>query len=174
MSLAVTDWVLLGGILLLALLLHIFLRQMFSLALLLAALWIAWHFRTAGGLLADYIEDPTLQQVLAFAAITLGIVLFGAFAGYVAERLLLRLGIAPLMRIGNFMLSVTLSFLLASGALGIVRGLPLTPPLTQRDWWQQSRLMPGVLQAGTYLREGLRPAADAAPSLPASGSQEER
>ena len=157
MSLVVADWALLAGSLLLAIFVHVFLRHLFSLFLLLFALWVAWRFRdAASALLAVYVADPALRQILVFSVIVLAIVLTGAFVGYVVERALRGAGVLPLVQASRFLLSLALSCLLISGGLGFAAGLPLAPPLAERGWWQQSRLVSEMTRAGTYFWQGLR------------------
>ncbi len=174
MSLAMADWVLLAGALLLVLFVYVFLRHLFSLFLLLLALWAAWRFREmAEAWLLPYIENPTLRQLLAFSAIVLVIVLIGALAGSLIERMLQKLGIAPLVHASRILVSVAFSFLIISGGLGIAEGLPLAPPLAERDWWQGSRLVPRMSWAGAYFQRGFQLPAGKPPG-PASEAGERR
>jgi len=155
MSLVVADWVLLAGSLLLAVFVYIFLRHLLSLFLLLFALWVAWRFRdAASALLTVYIADPTLRQIIVFSAIVLAVVLTGAFVGYVVEHALRGAGVLPLLQTGRFLLSLAFSCLLISGGLGFAASLPLAPPLAERNWWQQSRLVSEMIHAGAYFWQG--------------------
>lgn len=117
-----------------------FVKEALSLAIWLFAFMIAvWFASAVAPRLAPWIEQPSLRQLAAFAALFIGTLIAGSMIGYLVSGLVKATG-----------LSGTDRFL---GVLfGFVRGLvivmafviyaPELVDFTQDSWWQQSILIP--------------------------------
>jgi membrane protein required for colicin V production len=148
-----------------------FIKEVFALAVWIAALWLAFQFSGAlAELLEETVELPSARSALAFTGIFIGVLLVGALLTFLLGKLVKGTGLDGTDR-------------LLGAVFGAVRGLALVlllilvtgfTPLPQDPWWQESRgiraLLPAAEWAVGFLPESIgellefRPEADEAPA----------
>lgn len=146
-----------------------FLVEVMSLAVWLAAFWLAFTFGdNVGALFAPAVETAPARLFLGYASLFLGALALGGLATWLIGRLVKGTGLSGTDR------------LLGLG-FGVVRGVALCcvgvlllgfTPLPRDPWWQASRLLPSFTPGAEWLREWLPDAVaahvrfDALPVLP--------
>ena len=146
-----------------------FIKEVFALAVWVAALWLAFQF---SGALAELLEVaitlPSARSALAFTGIFVGVLLVGGLATFLLGKLVESTGLDGTDR-------------LLGAVFGAIRGLALVllwilvagfTPLPQDPWWQESHgiraLLPAAEWAAGFLPESvaelleLRPPAEEA------------
>src|SRR5436309_4455933 len=118
-----------------------FIREVIALAAWIAGLVLAFTF--AGPLAAQFESSrssPVLAQVLAFAAIFVGVLIAGGIIAAVVSGAIRAIGLGGLDKV-------------LGGAFGVLRGVAFVvlfvliaglTGLPQRDWWQNSALAPSL------------------------------
>ena len=119
-----------------------FIKEVFALAVWIAALWLAFQF---SGVLAEMIGDvvslPSARTALAFVGIFLAVLLVGALLTWLLGKLVESTGLSGTDR-------------LLGAVFGAVRGLALViliilvigfTPMTQDPWWQASAAIDALL-----------------------------
>lgn len=129
-----------------------FVKEALALASWLIALWVAMIFyEDLAAILAQWIAEPSIQNIAAFSLIFIGILLVGALVNYLASKLVVKTGLAMTDR----MLGVV--FGLARGAV-IVAIMVLfagLTPMPQDSWWQSSQLIGYFQDFALWMREFL-------------------
>ncbi|KAB7627964.1 CvpA family protein [Alkalilimnicola sp. S0819] len=142
----IVDLVILGILALSALisLLRGFVREVMSVIVWVAAVWIGVRF--AGSLsvyLVDYIASPSLRMGVAFVVLFVATLLLGALINHLASQLVSKTGLSGTDRMLGVVFGV-LRGVLVVGVLVLLAGLTALP---QEGWWRDSRLI-GHLQRG--------------------------
>jgi membrane protein required for colicin V production len=116
-----------------------FVREVFSLATWIVAIWVGVRFSgDAAGYLPAAVSDETLRLGIAFAVLFILVLIVGGIAGIIATRLIRGTGLSGTDR------SLGVVFGLLRGVL-IVALLVFIASLTvipDEPWWQESRLVP--------------------------------
>ncbi|NND44367.1 MAG: CvpA family protein [Xanthomonadales bacterium] len=165
------DWVLLGTIGLSVLVggLRGFVKEVFALAVWIAAFLVAFQFSGAvAERLADTVSLPSARTALAFGGLFLAVLLVGALATYLVGKLVESTGLSGTDR-------------LLGGVFGAARGLMLCvlmilgagfTPLPRDPWWQESFMIDALLPlaewASGWLPEGALEHLDLQPELEAT------
>lgn len=119
-----------------------FVREVISIVVWIAAFWLAILFaRPLAGTLAHYIESPSLQVVVAFAAIFVGTLLIGALVNYVAGLLVGKTGLSGTDRALGVVFGGARGLIIVA-LLMLALGLTRVP---QETWWRESAIV-GYLQ----------------------------
>lgn len=146
-----------------------FIAEAMSLAVWVAAFWLAFVYGgEAAELFATVVEAPSARLFLGHALLFILAILIGGLATWLIGRLVRASGLSGTDRLLGLCFG-----LLRGAALGCVLVLVMGfTPMPQDPWWQQSRLIPGFQRGAEWMRAWL-PAAvaeyirfDAAP-LPA-------
>jgi len=115
-----------------------FVREALALASWLIALWVAMSFyRELATVLAQWIQTPSAQQLVAFALLFICVLLLGTLVNYLVGKLVDRTGLTGTDRMLGIVFGV------ARGAF-IVALLVLFAgftPMPQDPWWQDSQLL---------------------------------
>ncbi|MGD2130689.1 MAG: CvpA family protein [Lysobacterales bacterium] len=142
-----------------------FIREVFSLAVWLAAFLVAWRYGgDVSALMENAIDLPSARAAMGFAGLFIAVLLVGGLLNYLLGRLVESTGLSGTDR-------------LLGGVFGAARGLALVvavllvcgfTPIPADPWWQQSRsierLMPLVEWAAQLLPESLEEHLDFDPS----------
>lgn len=141
-----------------------FVKEVFSLAVWVAAFLVAFQF---SGVVAERLHDsvslPSARTALAFGGLFIGVLLVGALATYLVGKLVESTGLTGTDR-------------LLGGAFGAARGLMLAvllilgagfTPLPRDPWWQESfmieALMPLAERSADWLPERIQEHLDLSP-----------
>lgn len=116
-----------------------FVREVFSLATWIIAIWVGIRFASSTAVyLPPVVSDETLRLGIAFGLLFILVLIAGGIAGIVAARLVRGTGLTGTDR------SLGIVFGLLRGVL-IVALLVFLAALTlfpEEPWWQESRLVP--------------------------------
>ena len=131
-----------------------FIREALSLAGWIAAFWIALAF---AGAVADWLEEyvsvPSVRVAIAFAAIFFGVLALCGIVLRLAGVLVERTGMSGTDRTLGIVFGV-LRGVVITGLLVLLAGLTSLP----RDpWWEQSVLLPHLVELATEIRAFLPP-----------------
>ncbi|MEJ2644160.1 MAG: CvpA family protein [Gammaproteobacteria bacterium] len=131
-----------------------FVREAFSLASWVAALWVALaFFEPLSGALVHWISIPSLRLGAAFAVLFLVVLLLGALIGYLAGQLVQKTGLTGTDRVLGMVFGLGRGMIIVA-VLVLLAGLTAMP----RDpWWSQSQLLPHFQHLALWLR-GFLPA----------------
>lgn len=130
-----------------------FVREAFSLAVWLFALWIAWtFFRDLSPLLSNWIDTPSVQLGLAFAGLLVAALIVGGLVNYLLIQLVEKTGLSGSDRMVGMLFGVARGVVLVSVVV-LLAGLT---PLPQDPWWQNSVLVPYFEELALWLN-GLLP-----------------
>ncbi|HKJ08040.1 MAG: CvpA family protein [Gammaproteobacteria bacterium] len=126
-----------------------FVREAFSLASWVAALWIALaFFEPLSGRLAQWISIPSLRLGAAFAVLFLAVLLLGALIGYLAGQLVQKTGLTGTDRVLGMVFGFGRGMIIVA-VLVLLAGLTAMP----RDpWWSESQLLPHFQHLALWLR----------------------
>ncbi len=149
-----------------------FVRELMAIAVWFAALWLAWSGAAPGaGLLASWVEAPSLRVIIAFGAIFSLVLAIGALATWLIGKVVHKTGLDGTDRLIGMLFGLARGVVLVVIAVLVAR---LTP-FTADRWWRESRLLPGFEQAAAraagWLPESLRDYLAASEALPAAGGE---
>ncbi|MEL0081480.1 MAG: CvpA family protein [Gammaproteobacteria bacterium] len=114
------------------------LRELFSLVSWAVAGWIAYRFRAeAGGLLQNWITDPTLQQVAGGVGLFVVAVLLLSLLGNLCSLLVEKAGMRGADRSLGLVFGIVRGLVLAAGVVLLLRAAGFD----QQAWWQSSLLV---------------------------------
>ena len=129
-----------------------FVVEVMSLAVWVAAFWLAFAFGDeAAALFAGAVQAAGARLFLGYAALFIAALLVGGLATWLMGKLVKSTGLSGTDRI------LGLGFgLLRGAALACVLVLLLGfTPLPQDAWWRESRLLPGFQRGAEWLRTWL-------------------
>ena len=131
-----------------------FIREALSLAGWIAAFWIALAFAgDVAAWLEGYVSVPSVRIGIAFAAIFFGVLLLGGVVLRLAGLLVEKTGMSGTDRTLGIVFGV-LRGVVITGLLVLLAGLTSLP----RDpWWEQSVLLPHLVELATEIRAFLSP-----------------
>lgn len=147
-----------------------FVREALSLAAWIAAVVVAttFHARLAAQL-ARWVETPSIQLLLAFAALFVGTLVVGSIVNYIVGAMVRAGGLSGLDR------TLGIAFGLVRGGLivlALIMLLPMALPVRADAWWQESLLIPHFELLENWARDIFMPLLDRgrellpAPSVP--------
>lgn len=114
------------------------LRELFSLVSWLIAGWLAYTFKaTAGGLLQNWIVDPTLQQVVGGVTLFVIAVVVLSLVGTFSALLVEKAGMRGADRSLGLAFGIARGLVLAAGVVLLLRAAGFD----QQSWWQSSLLV---------------------------------
>lgn len=115
-----------------------FTREAFSLAGWIAAFWIAFFFSgLLAPLLVDWIEVPSLRNIVAFAALFLATLLVAGYINYLAVQIVKKTGLSGTDRMIGVFFGVARGCLVVA-VLVLLGGMTTLP---QDPWWGESHLL---------------------------------
>ena len=139
------DWIIFG-IVALSTLISIkrgFVKELLSLVTWISAFIIARLFSAQlSALLVDYVDSPAMRMVSAFAILFVATLIVGAMISYLIGELVRLTGLSGTDRLFGMIFGLARGLLVLIVATSIIR---LTP-LTEDAWWQESLLVPQLLQ----------------------------
>lgn len=125
-----------------------FIKEVFALAVWIAALWLAFHFSGAlAEMLAEAITLPSARTGLAFTGIFVAVLLVGGLLTFLLGKLVETTGLSGTDR-------------LLGAVFGAVRGLALVlliilvagfTPLPRDAWWSESRSIQALLPVAEWV-----------------------
>ena len=129
-----------------------FIVEVMSLAVWIAAFWLAFAFGgDAGALFEGVVEAPSARLFLGHALLFLAALVVGGLATWLIGRLVKSTGLSGTDRLLGLVFG-----LLRGAALGCVLVLVLGfTPMPQDPWWSQSRLLPGFQRGAEWMRAWL-------------------
>ncbi len=135
------DWALVA-VLILSILVGLwrgFIREVFSIAVWVLAVWVAFRYSgVAAGWLTGWVDLPSARAIIAFSGLLLVTLIIGGLAGWLLGQLVDSTGLGGTDRM------IGMLFGLARGLIIIVLALLVArfTPFPQDPWWQQSSLLP--------------------------------
>ncbi len=145
------DFVLIGivSVSLLISLVRGFVREAFSLAAWILAVWVSWSFfRELAVHLEPWVSVPSLRLGLAFAVLLLVTLILGSMVNFLISQLVERTGLTGTDRLLGMFFGVARGVLLIA-ILVLLAGLT---PIPNDPWWQESRLIPYFQELAVWLR----------------------
>ena len=131
-----------------------FIREALSLAGWIAAFWAALAFSgEAAAWLVGYVSVPSVRTGIAFATIFFGVLLLCGIALRLAGLLVERTGMSGTDRTLGIVFGV-LRGVVVTGLLVLLAGLT---PLPRDPWWNQSVLLPHLVELASEIRAFLPP-----------------
>lgn len=129
-----------------------FVKEALALASWLIALWVAMIFyEDLAAILAQWIAEPSIQNIAAFSLIFIGILLVGALVNYLASKLVVKTGLAMTDR----MLGVVFGVARGAVIVAIMVLFAGLTPMPQDSWWQSSQLIGYFQDFALWMREFL-------------------
>jgi membrane protein required for colicin V production len=129
-----------------------FVKEALALASWLVALWVAMVFYAdLAAVLAQWITEPTLQNITAFSILFICVLLIGAVVNYVASRLVLKTGLATTDRLLGVVFGAARGGVIVA-ILVLFAGLT---PMPQDSWWKDSQLLGYFEDFALWMREYL-------------------
>lgn len=129
-----------------------FVREAFSLAVWLVALWIAWSFfRELSDRLIPWIETPSLRLGVAFFLLLLATLVVGGLVNFLVVRIVERTGVSGADRLVGMVFGFARGVLVVA-ALVLLAGLT---PIPGTSWWYESELVPYFKEPALWMREFL-------------------
>ncbi|MCA1790901.1 MAG: CvpA family protein [Thioalkalivibrio sp.] len=116
-----------------------FVREVFSLATWIVAIWVGVRFSgDVAAYLPAAVSDETLRLGIAFAVLFILVLLVGGIAGIIATRLVRGTGLSSTDRSLGVVFGLLRGVLIVA-LLVFIASLTLIP---DEPWWQESRLVP--------------------------------
>ncbi|BAZ93958.1 hypothetical protein TspCOW1_10770 [Thiohalobacter sp. COW1] len=131
-----------------------FVREAMSLAVWVAAIWIALAFAPEfSGWLTRWVDTPSIRHALAFVALLVIVLLLGALVSYLVSQLVKKTGLSGTDRMLGVVFGVVRGVVIVA-VLVLLGGLTMLP---QDPWWNDSVLMPHAETLALWLRQFLPP-----------------
>lgn len=116
-----------------------FVRELLSIVVWLASLWVAWQFSTElAALLTPYIKHQALRYPAAFISLFVVTMILGALVNYLLGQLVDKTGLSGTDRVLGLLFGIVRGVLIVAIFLLIAK---LTP-LPKEEAWHDSRLIP--------------------------------
>ena len=154
------DWTIVAiiGVSCLISILRGFVREALSLAAWIAAVVIATTFQSRlAAQLARWVETPSIQLLLAFAALFVGTLVVGSIVNHIVGAMIRAGGLSGLDRL------LGIGFGLIRGGLivlALIMLLPMALPVKADAWWQESALIPHFELLENWARDIFMPLLD--------------
>ena len=148
------DFILLGIIAISALLSlwRGFVKEALSLASWIVALWVGMlFFGDLADLMRNWIDTPSIRNVVAFVMLFVGTVLVGGLVNYLAGQLVAKTGLTATDRALGMVFGITRGVVIVA-VLVMLAGLTNLP---QDPWWQESLLLAHFQDMALWLRSFL-------------------
>lgn len=145
------DYAILGLVVLSALigLIRGLIREVFSLVLWAAAIWLGLHYsREASVLFDNTIPAPSARVAAAFLVLFIGTLLVGGLLGFLLGKLVSFTGLSGTDRLAGLVFGVARGGLIIA-VLVLLAG---ATPIPEDPWWKQSRLIPPFQSLALWLR----------------------
>ena len=127
-----------------------FVREAFSLAVWVLALWVAWtFFRDLAPMLGRWIATPSVQLGLAFAGLLIATLIVGGLVNYLLIQLVQVTGLSGSDRLIGMVFGVARGAVLVC-VLVLLAGLT---PFPQDPWWQDSVLVPYFEELALWMKD---------------------
>lgn len=155
-ALPLVDWIIVGIIALSAgiSLIRGFVREALSLATLVAAVVVARVFGgQAATLFADYIGEPSLRLLAAYAVLFILTMIVGGLVNHLIGHLVEVSGLSGTDRLLGALFGVARGLLIVVVAVAILARMPVT----QDSWWQESRFIPSFVDAANRIQAMIFP-----------------
>jgi membrane protein required for colicin V production len=151
------------GVLALSVLVGLFrglVSEVLSLAIWIAAFWVAWRFGPAVSARLDHtISLPSLRYGIGYGACFVAVLILGALVRFAMRRLIWSTGLSGIDRLLGMLFGFVRGVLIVT-LLVFLGGLT---GLTREPWWQQSELLPQFQSAAAWLGQNVT--ADVATSV---------
>lgn len=129
-----------------------FMKEALSLVSWIAALWVGMlFFYDLARVMRDWIDTPTIRNVVAFGLLFIGTLMIGGLVGYLAGQLVSRSGLTSTDRILGMIFGIARGVVIVA-VLVMLAGLTTLP---QDPWWQESMLLGHFQDIALWLRSFL-------------------
>lgn len=129
-----------------------FVKEALSLVSWIAAFFIAKIFSgNLASLLENYIETPSVRWIVAFAALFIGTIIIGAMINHLIVEMIRITGLSSTDRILGMVFGFARGLIII---VAIVYGLQSTA-VPQDPWWQDSTLMPHLVDLADWAEKTL-------------------
>lgn len=127
-------------------------REVFSLALWGAAIWLGLRFgRDFSVHLESVIPIPSARMAASFLILFIGTLLAGGLLAYLLGKLVDSTGLGGTDRLAGLLFGMVRGMLIAA-VLVLLAGVT---PLPEDPWWKQSKLIPPFQSLALWLRDQL-------------------
>jgi len=127
-----------------------FIREAFSLALWIVAIWVGLTFsRDFSGFLEGIISYPSARIATAFALLFFITLILGAIISYLLGELVKRTGLTGSDRFAGMIFGVARGFVVVA----IIIMLAGLTPLPEDSWWKESVLIPPFQSLAIWLHD---------------------
>jgi membrane protein required for colicin V production len=127
-----------------------FLREALSLAVWIAAFWVAWlFFRDLAPFFAQWVTAPSLQLALAYTLIVIGAVIVGGIISWLIGLLIDKSGLSGTDRMIGLFFGAARGVIIVAIVV-LLAGMTAFP---QDPWWQESQLIPYFETIALRLKE---------------------
>ncbi|PKM12968.1 MAG: colicin V production CvpA [Gammaproteobacteria bacterium HGW-Gammaproteobacteria-3] len=127
-----------------------FVKEAFSLAVWIVAIWVGLNFsREFSGLLTSVVSLPSARIAAAFALLFFITLIFGSMIGFLLGELVKKTGLTGSDRFAGMLFGI------ARGMIVVAVGVMLAglTPLPEDAWWQESLLIPPFQAFAMWLRD---------------------
>lgn len=125
-----------------------FIREAFSLALWIVAIWVGLTFsRDFSGFLEGIINYPSARIATAFAVLFFITLILGAIISYLLGELVKRTGLTGSDRFAGMIFGIARGFVVVA----IIIMLAGLTPLPEDSWWKESVLIPPFQSLAIWL-----------------------
>jgi len=129
-----------------------FVKEALSLVSWIAALWVGMlFFHDLSRVMREWIETPTIRNVVSFGLLFIGTLLVGGVVNYLAGQLISKTGLTSTDRILGMLFGVARGVVIVA-VLVMLAGLTSVP---QDPWWQESTLLVYFQDMALWLRSFL-------------------
>lgn len=127
-----------------------FIREAFSLAMWVVAVWVGLKFsRSFSGFLGDFISVPSVRIAVAFALLFFLTLILGSIISYLLAELVKKTGLTGSDRFAGMIFGIARGFVVVAIAV-MLAGLT---PLPEDAWWKESTLIPPFQSLAIWFRE---------------------
>jgi membrane protein required for colicin V production len=126
-----------------------FVKESLSLATWLAAGFIALRYHPVmAGLLAPYIESPTIGLAVAFAALFILTLIVGAIINYMISQLVNKTGLSGTDKMLGMVFGAARGVLIVAMVV-LFAGLT---PIPSESWWQESMMVDHFMKVAVWIQ----------------------
>lgn len=127
-----------------------FVREAFSLALWVVAIWVGLNFsRDFSGLLDNFISYPSARIATAFAVLFFITLILGAIISYLLGELVKKTGLTGSDRFAGMIFGIARGLVVVA----IIIMLAGLTPLPEDSWWKESVLIPPFQTLAEWLND---------------------